>query len=91
MFVSNGIPVVAADRALGWGVAPGMLVMFSLYFVLTEEIHWRFHLGGWLPRWLQAARERHYVHHERPDGSFNIFLPVFDRLVGSAKDPRLLK
>lgn len=91
MFVSNGIPVVAADYVLGWGVAPGMLVMFSLYFVLTEEIHWRFHLGGWLPRWLQPARARHFAHHERPEGDFNIFLPLFDRLVQSGPNPRLLE
>ena len=32
--------------------APGVLISFAVYFILTEEIHWRFQMGGWLPRWL---------------------------------------
>lgn len=81
MFVVNGVPVVLADRFLGAGVAPGVLIAFSLYFILTEEVHWRFHTGGWLPAVLVKARARHMAHHDRPNRDFSIFLPLFDRLL----------
>ena len=84
MFVGNGGPVVAADWFLHLGFAPGALVSFSLYFILTEEIHWRFHMGGWLPAWLDRARARHMAHHDRPDHDYAIFWPLFDRVFGSA-------
>jgi sterol desaturase/sphingolipid hydroxylase (fatty acid hydroxylase superfamily) len=84
MFVVNGGPVIIADRLLHWGFAPGVLVSFSLYFILTEEIHWRFHMGGWLPRWLDRARARHMAHHDRPDRDFAIFWFLFDRVFGTA-------
>jgi len=83
MFVGNGGPVIIADRLLRWGLAPGVLVSFSLYFILTEEIHWRFHMGGWLPRWLDRARARHMAHHDRPDRDYAIFWSIFDRLFGT--------
>jgi len=83
MFVGNGGPVIIADRLLHWGFAPGVLVSFSLYFILTEEIHWRFHMGGWLPRWLDRARARHMAHHDRPDRDYAIFWSLFDRLFGT--------
>jgi len=84
MFVGNGAPVIIADRLLHWGFAPGVLVSFSLYFILTEEIHWRFHMGGWLPAWLDRARARHMAHHDRPDRDYAIFWSLFDRLFGTA-------
>jgi sterol desaturase/sphingolipid hydroxylase (fatty acid hydroxylase superfamily) len=84
MFVGNGAPVVIADWLLRWGFAPGVLVSFSLYFILTEEIHWRFHMGGWLPRWLDRARARHMAHHDRPDRDYAIFWALFDHVFGTA-------
>ncbi len=84
MFVVNGAPVVLADLFLDAGFAPGVLVSFSLYFVLTEQIHWRFHTGGWLPAMLGKARARHMAHHQRPTHDFSIFLPLFDRLLRTA-------
>ena len=84
MFVVNGVPVVLADWLLHWGFAPGVLVSFSLYFILTEEIHWRFHMGGWLPAWLDRARARHMAHHDRPNHDFAIFWFLFDRVFGTA-------
>lgn len=84
MFAGNSAPVIAADWLLHLGFAPGMLVSFSLYFFLTEEIHWRFHIGGWLPGWLDRARTRHMAHHDRPDRDYAIFWSLFDRLFGSA-------
>ncbi|HXE89802.1 MAG TPA: sterol desaturase family protein [Terriglobales bacterium] len=92
MFVVNGVPVVLLDRLvfsqagffLHAGFAPGMLVAFSLYFIVTEQIHWRFHMGGWLPASLRTARTRHLAHHQHPDQDFSIFLPLFDRLLRTA-------
>jgi sterol desaturase/sphingolipid hydroxylase (fatty acid hydroxylase superfamily) len=84
MFVTNGVPVSSADWLLHAGFAPGMLVSFSLYFFLTEEIHWRFHMGGWLPSRLARARARHMAHHDRPDRDYAIFWSLFDRLFGTA-------
>ena len=88
MFVANGAPVVLLDRFdfvfLQAGFAPGALVAFSLYFILAEHIHWRFHIGGWLPVMLRPAQARHLAHHQRPNQDFSIFLPLFDRLLRSA-------
>jgi sterol desaturase/sphingolipid hydroxylase (fatty acid hydroxylase superfamily) len=84
LFAGNGGPAIAADWLLRVGFAPGVLVSFSLYFLLTEEIHWRFHMGGWLPSWLDRARARHMAHHDRPDHDYAIFWSLFDRLFGTA-------
>lgn len=88
MFAFNGGPLIAADLWLAWRVVPGMLLSFALYFMLTEEIHWRFHVGGWLPHWLERARRRHLRHHARAAGDFAIFLPLWDRLLGGAAGHR---
>jgi len=54
-----------------------------VYFIITEEVHWRIHLGGWLPPGLSAARAYHLRHHDTPDARFNVFLPIFDLLFGN--------
>jgi hypothetical protein len=54
----------------------------------VEEIHWRIHLGGWLPVGLNWTRQYHLAHHDIPSGRFNVFFPVFDLLFGNIK-PRL--
>jgi hypothetical protein len=92
MFVGNGVPVALLDRFVfsqaGFffhgSFAPGMLVAFSIYFIVTEHIHWRFHMGGWLPKSLRQARARHLAHHQHPDQDFSIFFPLFDRLLRTA-------
>jgi sterol desaturase/sphingolipid hydroxylase (fatty acid hydroxylase superfamily) len=84
MFAVNGAPLLLANRLLPAGFVPGTLVSFSLYFILTEQIHWRFHMGGWLPEILEKARARHLAHHARPGHDFSIFLPLFDHLLGTA-------
>ncbi|HEY6181917.1 MAG TPA: sterol desaturase family protein [Terriglobales bacterium] len=88
LFLVNGLPIVTADLLFKLGLAPGILVAFSLYFVTTEEFHWRIHLGEWLPAGFRGARAYHLSHHDRPDRRFNIFLPLWDVLLGSAKLPR---
>jgi Fatty acid hydroxylase superfamily len=82
LFVINGIPVVAAELLFGLRIAPGMLLAFTIYFITTEEFHWRIHLGEWLPPGFHAARAYHLAHHARPDARFNIFLPLWDVLLG---------
>ncbi len=81
MFVLNIWPFALADYFLPLDLTPGVLLSFALYFILTEEIHWRFHMGGWLPRWLDKARARHMRHHRIPTTDFAIFLPLFDVLL----------
>ncbi len=83
LFVANGAPIVAVDLAFKLGIAPAMLIAFAIYFVAVEEIHWRFHLDGWLPASFRSAREYHLAHHDQPDGRFNVFLPLFDWLICS--------
>lgn len=83
LFVINGGIVVAFDVLLKLGIAGGMLLGFVAYQILVEEFHWRIHLGGRLPPGLGWAREYHLAHHDRPDGRFNIFLPLFDFIFGA--------
>jgi Fatty acid hydroxylase superfamily len=78
VFVLNAIPVLALELFLRPGLAIGILAGFTLYFIAYEEIHWRFHLGGWLPGWLRAARHHHMLHHGGFEGRYNVFLPIFD-------------
>ena len=82
LFAINGLPVVIADLLFRFGISPGIFVGFSVYFITVEEIHWRIHIGEWLPPVLGASRAYHLAHHARPDARFNIFLPVWDTLLG---------
>ncbi len=89
MFVLNIWPFILADYFLRLDLTPGVLLSFAAYFILTEEIHWRFHMGGWLPGWLNGSRLRHMRHHDVPTTDFAIFLPLFDVLLRtSARRPR---
>jgi hypothetical protein len=85
LFVTNGSPVVLANLLWGFPLAPGILLGFTAYFIAVEEIHWRIHLGGWLPPGLRAARQYHLDHHDIPEGRYNVFCPLFDLLLGTAK------
>ena|SRR2546426_3067129 len=83
LFAINGLPVVIADLLFRLGIAPGILLAFAVYFIMVEEIHWRIHLGEWLPPVLGASRAYHLAHHAHPNARFNIFLPLWDTLLGS--------
>ena len=85
MFAINGLPVMLLDLLFGLRIAPGMFIAFAVYFLVTEEFHWRIHLGGWLPPMVRGARAYHFAHHERPDGRFNIFLPLWDWVFETAR------
>ena len=78
VFVLNALPVLALELFLRPGLAVGIFAGFTLYFIAYEEIHWRFHLGGWLPGWLRQARHHHMLHHGGFEGRYNVFLPIFD-------------
>jgi len=82
MFVVNGGPVVAADLWMHNGFSAPLLFAFVLYVVAIEEVHWRAHVGGWLPASLKAY---HLDHHKHPMGRYNICFPLFDLLFGTAK------
>ena len=89
VFAANAAPVFGAlfllhpwlgasfpAGTLGAGIFGG----FTVYFVVYEEVHWRIHMGGWLPRWLGFARRHHMLHHTKAKGYYNVFLPIFDWL-----------
>ena len=78
LFASNALPVFAVEQLFHLGAAPGMLAGFTVYYILYEEIHWRMHLGGWLPRWMQTASHHHMLHHGGFEGRYNVFLPLCD-------------
>jgi hypothetical protein len=84
LFAINGVPVVIAGLLFRLGMAPGIFLAFAFYFITVEEVHWRIHLGERLPPVLGASRTYHLAHHARPDGRFNIFLPLWDTLLGTA-------
>jgi sterol desaturase/sphingolipid hydroxylase (fatty acid hydroxylase superfamily) len=78
--------VVLADLLFGFHSAPGVLVAFTAYFLLTEELHWRIHLGESLPLGLESTRRYHLSHHTRPNSKFNIFLPLWDLVFRTASN-----
>ena len=86
LFAANGIPAVMVKVMLGVRLVPGMLVAFAVYFITVEEIHWRIHLGERLPLGFDEARAFHLAHHMQPNGRFNIFLPLWDMVLGPASD-----
>ena len=83
LFAINGLPVVIADLLFGLRIVPGIFLAFTIYFITVEEVHWRIHLGQWLPPGFRAARAYHLAHHMQPNARFNIFLPLWDTLLGS--------
>jgi len=85
LFVINGIPAFLVASRLGLqGVLSGIFMGWAVYLIVTEEIHWRIHMNGWLPPGLRFARAYHMSHHNIPNSRYNVFLPLFDLLCGSA-------
>ena len=82
MFIVNSPIVMLVALLVGLGIAPGMLVGFTAYFLVTEEIHWRMHTHEWLPRYLKGATAFHLAHHDIPGSRFSIFLPIWDVILG---------
>jgi Fatty acid hydroxylase len=89
LFASNGIVVIALDLLLHGRLTPGIFVGWTVYLIAAEEIHWRIHMDGWLPPGLRRARAYHLSHHDIPNTRYNVFLPLFDVLLGNASAPEI--
>jgi len=85
LFVINGVPAFLVASRMGLrGILSGVFLGWTVYLIVTEEIHWRIHRNGWLPPGLRFARAYHMSHHDIPNSRYNVFLPLFDWLFGSA-------
>ncbi|MBV8890596.1 MAG: sterol desaturase family protein [Acidobacteria bacterium] len=84
LFASNGVVVLALDLLLHLKITPGIFVGWTVYLIAAEEIHWRIHMTGWLPPGLRFSQAYHMSHHDIPNTRYNVFLPIFDFLLGSA-------
>lgn len=82
LFFANAIPFLLSQWLFHSVWTAGVFASFALYYIAFEEIHWRSHMGGWLPRWLRPAARHHLMHHAQDSGRFNVFLPIFDWLAG---------
>jgi len=78
VFIVNAAIAFAIEGLLHFGLIAGMCVAFTVYYVAYEEIHWRIHCGGWLPKLLRGARRHHMLHHGGFKGRYSVFLPIFD-------------
>jgi sterol desaturase/sphingolipid hydroxylase (fatty acid hydroxylase superfamily) len=84
LFVINGVPAFLVASRMGVrGILSGVFIGWTVYLIVTEEIHWRIHMNGWLPPGLRFARAYHMSHHDIPSSRYNVFLPLFDLLFGS--------
>jgi hypothetical protein len=83
LFFANGAPFLFLQWIFRDSWTAGVFVGFTIYYVAFEEIHWRMHMGGWLPKWLRPAARHHLLHHAQDSDRFNVFLPIFDWLAGS--------
>jgi hypothetical protein len=86
MFLVNGIPMVALSFISGLHFAAPVMAAFVTYVLLTEEVHWRVHLGGWVPAWVRRYHLSHHGKGMKPTGArtkYNIFLPLFDWIFGT--------
>ncbi len=85
LFFVNAIPFLALQWIFpnGWhnGWVAGVFASFAVYYIAFEEIHWRTHMGGRLPKWLKPAARHHLLHHAHDTGRFNVFFPLFDKLM----------
>jgi hypothetical protein len=82
LFFANALPFLLWQRLFHSVWTAGVFASFALYYIAFEEIHWRSHMGGWLPKWVRPAVRHHLMHHAQDSGRFNVFLPIFDWLTG---------
>jgi hypothetical protein len=88
LFLANSIPFLALQWIFKNRWTAGTFVAFTLYYIAFEEIHWRTHMGGRLPKRLRFAARHHLLHHAHETGEYNVFLPIVDWIVGTVQ-PRL--
>lgn len=80
IFGTNILVFALFDRLFHLGILSGVAVAFLTYIVVGIEVHLRAHDGRWVP---DAWRAHHLWHHSRPQENFNIFLPIFDWVLGT--------
>ena len=80
LFFANAAPFLFLQWIFRDGWTAGVFASFTIYYIAFEEIHWRSHMGGWLPKWLRPAARHHLLHHARDTGRYNVFLPIVDWL-----------
>jgi hypothetical protein len=85
LFLANAAPFLVLQWYFRSRWTAGVFVGFAIYYLAFEEIHWRMHMGGWLPKWLRPAARHHLLHHAHDSDRFNVFLPMFDWLAGSLR------
>jgi len=85
LFFANAAPFLFLQWLFRNGWTAGVFASFTIYYIAFEEIHWRTHMSGRLPKWLRPAARHHLLHHARDTGSFNVFLPIFDWIAGSVR------
>jgi sterol desaturase/sphingolipid hydroxylase (fatty acid hydroxylase superfamily) len=85
IFVTNVVLFAVPDFLLHLRILAGVTVSFLSYIVVGIEVHRRTHDGRWVP---DAWRAHHMLHHVSPHYNFNIFLPIFDWVLGSKHVPR---
>jgi hypothetical protein len=81
LFFANGLPFLLLQWIFRNTWTAGVFASFSIYYIAFEEIHWRTHMGCSLPKWLRPAARHHLLHHAHDTGRYNVFLPIFDRVV----------
>ena len=80
LFFANAAPFLFLQWIFRNNWTAGVFASITIYYITFEEIHWRTHMGGWLPKWLRPAARHHMLHHARDTGRFNVFLPICDWL-----------
>jgi hypothetical protein len=80
IFVTNVLFFAVADHLLHLRILTGIASAFLIYIVVGIAVHLRIHDGRWVP---DGCRAHHLSHHVRPQKNFNIFLPLFDWLLGT--------
>jgi hypothetical protein len=85
LFLINGIPLIVVDLALHIGISPGVFFGWAAYLIFMEEIHWRVHLDPNLPSFLRFAQSYHLAHHDIPNARYNVFIPIFDIVLGTSE------
>jgi len=86
MFIVNCTPVVCADIWYQKGFSAPVMVAFVIYVLVMEEVHWRVHMGGYVPQWIKSYHLSHHAMGDTPTGGktkFNIFVPIFDWVFGT--------
>lgn len=81
LFLANAAPFLILESIFKTGWTAGIFVAFALYYIAFEEIHWRTHMGGHLPKRVRFAARHHLLHHAHENGEYNVFLPICDWIV----------